>query len=77
MLGIGRAFAHLIADLIRNEVEGLIDKRRWRAAIAYEERGRRLLAGAAENWAVYGKRRKRITVGAYGNAACCGCVVHQ
>jgi hypothetical protein len=29
----------VIADLIRNEVEGLVDKRRWRASIAHEERG--------------------------------------
>jgi len=41
----------VIVDLIRNEVESLIDRRKWRAAIAHEERGRRLLAGAAENWA--------------------------
>jgi hypothetical protein len=40
----------VIADLIRNEIEGLIDRRRWRSALANENRGRQLLAGAAENW---------------------------
>jgi hypothetical protein len=50
----------LIADLIRTEVEQLIDWRRWRSAKAREERGRRLLDAAAANWTkvekVLGKR---------------------
>src|SRR5215510_3822500 len=41
---------NVIADLIRSEVEALIDQRAWRAALASEERGRKLLAGAANNW---------------------------
>ena len=40
----------VIADLIRSEVEGLIDQRRWRQAIASENRNRRLLANVARNW---------------------------
>jgi hypothetical protein len=40
----------VIADLIRNEINGLIEQRRWRAAAASEERGRALLASAADNW---------------------------
>jgi hypothetical protein len=40
----------VIADLIRGEVEGLIDRRKWRAAIASETRGRQLLAGASKKW---------------------------
>jgi hypothetical protein len=40
----------VIADLIRTEIEGLIDHHRWQDAIAGEERGRKLIANAAENW---------------------------
>src|SRR5262249_17168504 len=40
----------VIANLIRTEIEGLIDQRRWKRAIASENRGRKLLTGAAENW---------------------------
>jgi hypothetical protein len=49
----------VIADLIRNEVEGLIDQRKWRRAIASETRGRTLLTGAAENWTKVEKLLKR------------------
>jgi len=50
---IGRSDAlspTVIADLIRTEVEQLIDWTKWRSAKAKEDRGRRLLAGAAANW---------------------------
>jgi hypothetical protein len=40
----------VIADLIRSEVEGLIDQRKWRRAIASETRGRTLLTAASDNW---------------------------
>jgi hypothetical protein len=40
----------VIAALIHNEVEGLINQKAWKAALASENRGRRLLAGAAANW---------------------------
>jgi hypothetical protein len=41
----------LIADLIRTEIEQLIDWPKWRSAQAKEERGRGLLDTAAANWA--------------------------
>jgi hypothetical protein len=41
----------VIVDLIRSEIEeGLIDRKRWHRTITSENRGRQLLAGAAENW---------------------------
>jgi hypothetical protein len=41
----------VIADLIRTEIEGLIeDREEWDAARTEEEHGRNLLQGAAENW---------------------------
>jgi hypothetical protein len=40
----------VISDLIRREIEGLIDRRRWKHTIASENRGRKLLTRAAENW---------------------------
>ena len=40
----------VIADLIRSEIEGLIDQRAWRAALASEQQGSELLAGVAKNW---------------------------
>jgi hypothetical protein len=40
----------VIAGLIRSEIEALIDPKRWRTAGASENRGRKLLAGAAANW---------------------------
>jgi hypothetical protein len=39
-----------IADLIRTEIEGLIDWPRWNAAVAKEQHGHKLLTAAAENW---------------------------
>jgi hypothetical protein len=40
----------VIADLIRTEIEQLIDWQQWDAARAEEERGRKLLRAAAKNW---------------------------
>ena len=40
----------IIADLIRAEVEGLIDRPPWDAVKAKEKRGRGLLVAAAANW---------------------------
>jgi hypothetical protein len=42
---------NVIADLIRREVEALINPKHWRKAIAHENRGRELIANAASNWA--------------------------
>jgi hypothetical protein len=41
----------VIAELIRNELERLIDAAEWRKAVAGEKRGRKLLDTAAANWA--------------------------
>jgi hypothetical protein len=41
----------VIADLIRREVEALIDDDLWDTALAKEEKGRKLLAAASANWA--------------------------
>jgi hypothetical protein len=41
----------VIADLIRTEVEGLIDAKNWNAAKAQEDANRVLLDAASENWA--------------------------
>jgi hypothetical protein len=40
----------VISELIRTEIEALIDQRRWNAAKAKERRSRRLLDAAAANW---------------------------
>jgi hypothetical protein len=40
----------VIADLIRTEIEGLIDQKVWKAAFATERRNGKLLAGIAQNW---------------------------
>jgi hypothetical protein len=40
----------VIADLIRSEIEDLIDQRAWHAALASEQQGGELLAGVAKNW---------------------------
>jgi hypothetical protein len=40
----------VIADLIRSEIEGLIDQPAWRAALAREQQGSELLASVAKNW---------------------------
>jgi hypothetical protein len=40
----------VIADLIRTEVEALIEPRTWRKAQASERRGRKLLDAVAGNW---------------------------
>jgi hypothetical protein len=45
--------ATVIADLIRTEITGLIDRPRWDAALASEQRNRELLERAADNWPNY------------------------
>jgi hypothetical protein len=52
----------VISDLIRDELEQLIEPKAWRKALAREERGRKLLEAAAANWTkvekvVEGRRR--------------------
>ena len=42
----------VIADLIRREIEEMIDREPWNAALASEERNRSILAKASENWAI-------------------------
>ena len=41
---------NVIADLIRSEIEALIDQRHWRKALTSERRGRKQLATVAANW---------------------------
>jgi hypothetical protein len=41
----------VISDLIRTEIEALIDRRRWNVAKAKERRGRERLSAVAANWA--------------------------
>jgi len=50
----------VIADLIRTEVEGLIDAKNWNAAKAQEDANRVLLDAASENW---GQGRKHPQAG--------------
>src|SRR5262249_29275643 len=45
----------VIADLIRTEVEALIEPRTWRKAQASEQRGRKLLDAVAGNWSMVEK----------------------
>jgi hypothetical protein len=40
----------VIADLIRTEIESLLEPKAWAKALAHEQRGRKLLGAAAENW---------------------------
>jgi hypothetical protein len=40
----------VIADLIREQIEGLIDQQAWRTAAASERQGGDLLTGVARNW---------------------------
>jgi hypothetical protein len=40
----------VIADLIRAEIEAMIDPVAWNEAVASEKRGRRQLASVAANW---------------------------
>jgi hypothetical protein len=49
----------VISDLIRNEIEGLIDHNRWRKAAASEDRGRQMLATVAGNWTKVEKMLRR------------------
>jgi len=50
-----------IADLIRSEIQGLIDRRAWDAALVKERQGAELLADVAKNWTrvrkLLGRRR--------------------
>jgi hypothetical protein len=41
----------MIADLVREAIKGLIDRRSWKAAKAEERNGRDMLATASGNWA--------------------------
>ena len=45
----------VIADLIRTEIESLIEPNAWAEALAHESRGRELLDAAAGNWALVEK----------------------
>src|SRR5262249_19162496 len=45
----------VIADLIRTEVEALIEPRTWRKAQSSEQRGRKLLDAVAGNWSMVEK----------------------
>ena len=44
-----------MADLIRTEIESLIEPNAWAEALARESRGRELLDAAAGNWALVEK----------------------
>jgi hypothetical protein len=52
----------VIADLIRTEIESLIEPKAWAKALAHEQRGRKLLATAAGNWTkvekLFGRKAK-------------------
>ena len=45
----------VIADLIRGEIEGLIDPEHWTMALESERQNRSILAKASENWATVEK----------------------
>jgi hypothetical protein len=45
----------VIANLVRAELEELIDRRQWNAALEQEERNRSLLSKASANWATVEK----------------------
>jgi hypothetical protein len=45
----------VIADLIRTEIESLIEPKAWAKALARETRGRKLLGAAAGNWTMVEK----------------------
>jgi hypothetical protein len=45
----------VIADLIRNELVGMIDERSWQRSLSNERRGRALLGKVAKNWAKVAK----------------------
>jgi hypothetical protein len=51
----------VIADLIRTQIEALIDWPEWEAAQAEERRGHKLLAAAAEKWAKVEKLLRRTS----------------
>jgi hypothetical protein len=39
-----------MADLIRTEIESLIEPNAWAKALTHESRGRKLLGAVARNW---------------------------
>jgi hypothetical protein len=45
----------VIANLIRGEIDQLIDRKAWRKALARENQGRKLLDAAAANWTMVEK----------------------
>jgi hypothetical protein len=49
----------VIADLIRGEIDGLINAKRWKRAAASERRGRSQLAAVVENWTKVEKMLER------------------
>ncbi len=49
----------VISDLIRNEIEALIDQKLWRKALASEDSGRKILARVADNWTKVEKMLRR------------------
>jgi hypothetical protein len=58
----------VIANLIRREIEGLIEQRRWRKAIASENRSRRLLTKVARNWALVEKLMRWRGIGPWSKS---------
>ncbi len=50
----------VIADLIRNELESLVDADSWNAALRREQRNQRLLHDVAENWTLVAKAARRV-----------------
>ena len=53
----------VIADLIRTEIEAMIDMVKWKAALAKEQRGRRQIEAVAANWTKVEKFLKRKDTG--------------
>jgi len=49
----------VVADLIRDEIESLIDSQVWDRAIVSEKRGRKLLTDVAANWTKVEKLLRR------------------
>jgi hypothetical protein len=50
----------VISDLIRNQIEALIDQKLWRKAVASEDRSREMLARVADNWTKVEKMLRRV-----------------
>jgi hypothetical protein len=51
----------VIATLIRDEIEALINQRKWKTALTSETRGRTLLTSAAQNWTLVKKPLRSAT----------------